>query len=351
MPDTAGTLVQIKMNGIRTILLLLSFLQMIGCSNTATRPKTCSDKIKDSTGSFPPYQKTDNSIRHPLLRSKDFGQTWINISQGLPPEAQVSFMERMGNEIIIATDNLGVFSSTNNRTQWKRIGTNLPNQKINALHFVENTIFVGVYREGIFKSEDEGITWNSINYNIPNLNVQTIWQFEGELYAGTDMGIFRLSKNEKFWKSTAITTQVLSIYEYEGILVAGTSQGTVISKDKGNSWDWIRKEGAVHYTHNIGMRVVELALNGDLVYTDDWGLNWIEMEYEPRTGSYVYEIVKVGEYLLLSNNYGIHRSIDNGQSWEHIFKTESFGFFDLIAIGNDIYGGTRTWNEYRKRNE
>ena len=133
------------------------------------------------------------------------------------------------------------------------------------------------------------------------------------------------------------------------MLVAGTSQGTMLSKNKGKHWKWIRKEGAVHYTHHIGKRVVELNLNGDVVYTDDWGENWTQTQYEPRRGSYVYEIIECGDYQLMSNNYGIHRSNDNGKTWEHIFKTESMAFFDLISIGDKIYGGTRVWDEYRKR--
>lgn len=332
-----------------TIILFL-ILQTTGCTNQPNLKDI--ENVPSNQVTIPGLTANEIVVnnRSPLLLSRNYGKSWEDVSQGLPSEIQVSFIEKKENELVIATDNLGVFISTNNRTQWKQIGTNLPNQKINALHVVENIIFVGVYRKGIFKSDDEGITWNSINKNLPNLNVQTILQFEKELFVGTDKGIFKFAKTEKSWESTAITAQVLSIYEYDGILVVGTSQGTVISKDKGNNWNWIRKEGAVHYTHNIGKRVIELTLSGDIVYTDDWGQSWSEMEYEPRTGSYVYEIVKVGEYLIFSNNYGIHRSIDNGKNWELVFKTESMGFFDLMVMGNDVYGGTRIWDEYRKRN-
>ena len=90
-------------------------------------------------------------------------------------------------------------------------------------------------------------------------------------------------------------------------------------------------------------------MNGDLVYSDDWGENWNQIHYEPRKGSYIYEIIEAGKYQLITNNYGIHRSNDNGKTWEHIFKTETMAFFDLITIGEKIYGGTRVWDEYRKR--
>jgi len=287
--------------------------------------------------------------RPPLLLSKDFGETWTTVSEGLPDDLQVTFLESIGNEILIASDNRGLFLSSNNRTKWEAIGIQLPNPKINALHVTKDAWYVGIYRKGIYKSEDGGNNWKTINYDLPNLNVQSILKNEQELSIGTDDGIFILEPKEKSWKSTAIKTQVLSLYEYNDILVAGTSQGTALSKDRGKSWDWIRREGAVHYTHNLDQRIVELALNGDLVYSDDWGKTWIKMDYEPRYRSYVYEIIQHGPYLLMSNNYGIHRSIDNGQTWKLIYKTEVMGFFDFLIVEDVIYGGTRIWDEYRGR--
>jgi hypothetical protein len=79
------------------------------------------------------------------------------------------------------------------------------------------------------------------------------------------------------------------------------------------------------------------------------GKNWISSSYQPRQDSYIYELVKAGNYLIMSNNYGIHRSSDHGQSWKLIYTTESMVFFDFLVVGQDIYGGTRTWDEYRGR--
>lgn len=288
--------------------------------------------------------------RKPLLLTKDCGATWIDASQGLPANIQVTFLEKYGNELVMATDNMGVFKSENNKMSWKKIGENLPGLKINALHVYEKRIFVGVYDQGIFRSVDGGTNWEGINHDLSNLSVQAILQSDNRLFVGTDNGIFFKTGQNSSWQPTTVSAQILSLYEYENIIVAGTSLGTVISKDNGNNWTWIRQEGAVHYTHGIGKRIVELCLNGDLFYTDDWGENWQEFSYAPREGSYVYEIIKAGDCLLMSNNYGIHRSFDNGASWEHIFKTESMGFLDLLEVNGEVYGGTRDWDEYRKRN-
>ena len=115
------------------------------------------------------------------------------------------------------------------------------------------------------------------------------------------------------------------------------------------SWDYIRQAGAVHYTHPVGDRIVELGINGDLSYSDDWGQSWSMVDYQPREDSYVYEIIPVGGVQLFSNNYGIHRSEDQGQSWHLVYPTEEMAYFDLVPVGQEVYGVTRAWDEYRKR--
>mgnify|MGYP001041810106 CR=1 FL=1 len=284
-----------------------------------------------------------------MLLSKDFGKTWQPASQGLPEDLQVTFMEAKGQEIVLASDNLGVFMTENQRAQWKQIGEKLPGKKINALHVSGNTIYAGVYKQGLFKTDNEGQSWESLNVGLPSLTVQSVWSIDDKTLAGTDEGLFILSKGAKSWQPTNIKVQVLSIYEYEKVLVIGTSQGTAISRDQGENWTWVRQQGAVHYTHNVGKRIVEFNISGDLFYSDDFGKNWTETVYAPREGSYIYEMASVGSVLLMSNNYGIHLSTNQGVNWALIYKTEKMAFFDFLTIGNEIYGGMRLWNEYRKR--
>ena len=333
---------------IKVLALLASVLPLVGCNAQSKPPnETSSQHTLDFLG-------TDDSPvtdRVPLLVSMDIGQTWIDVSEGLPREMQVSFMQLLGDEIVIATDNMGLFISKDNHTHWDRVGHDLPGQKINALYIANQNIYVGVFGRGIFSSADAGQTWWPISYDLPHQNVQSICQFGKDLLAGTDAGIFILAENTTSWMPTNITVQVVSIDAYDGILVAGTSRGTAISRDKGESWTWIRTEGAVHYTRNIGSTIVELAINGDLVFSEDWGASWQSVNYAPREGSYVYEIAQIGQYLIMSNNYGIHRSTDHGKNWQLVYPTESMGFFDFLVVDGKVYGGTRVWDEYRKRNK
>jgi len=328
-------------------LLLFSLFQT-GCSHSSPSPNSPTADSPDPTpADFTSEAPTE---RFPLLVSRDEGSSWQNDSFDLPQDLEVSFLEPMGDEIALATDNRGLFISQNNRTEWKAISEQLPGTKINALHISGQSIYVGVYRQGIFRTDDQGTTWTSLNYDLNEPNVQAILQLEDQLLIGTDFGAFYLPENEISWQPTSLKGQILSIYARGDKLVAGTSQGTALSEDGGEQWKWIRQEGAVHYTHPLGDRIVELVLNGELVVSDDWGEHWREMEFGPREWSYVYEIVEIAGVQLCSNNYGIHRSRDGGETWELAYPTESLAFFDLMVMGDVVYGGTRTWDEYRKRN-
>lgn len=333
---------------MRTLPYLLHValsLQLISCQGQEQQPVSNAAPIT----SFSPIQAAKALSHQPLFISNDYGESWEDASYNLPTDLQVSFLARKGEEIVLASDNMGVYLSTKQRTHWKAIGAELPGQKINALHIADDQIYVGVFRQGLYRSKDEGQHWENLNLDLPNLTVQSILQVDDQILTGTDDGLFLLPKGSSNWQATNLKAQVLSIYQYEGVLIAGTSEGTAISHDLGNHWQWIRKEGAVHYTHNIGPRIIELVISGDVVYSDNWGEEWHHTLYGPRQGSYVYEIIDLGPYQLLSNNYGIHRSADQGRSWQLIYPIETMAFFDFLLIDDTLYGGTRIWDEFRGR--
>ena len=328
------------------LLLLLWF--SISCANQNTHPK----KTKPATvrtSSTPMVQDTITVVRSPLYVSRDFGTSWEEAHANLPMDTEVSFLERIGNELVLATDNKGIFRSVDNRKSWEQIGDGLPGRKINALHIAEaeNRIWISVYREGIFEWHDQNKRWINLSYQLSDKRVQSILKIGERLFIGTDTGIFKLEKEQKKWIPLFENVQVLSLEYLQGRIIAGTHRGSLLSEDEGANWRWIHEEGAVHYTHLIDDTIFEMCISGELYFSTDFGTNWSKASYGPRSGSYVYEVVAIGDYLLLSNNYGIHRSVDNGLHWQHIYPTEAMGFFDFIVVNGLLYGGTRGWDEYR----
>ena len=298
---------------------------------------------------FQPDQIT-KANRSPLYFTEDMGRTWQDARSKLPAHMQVTFLVPIGDEMLIATDNVGLWKSSKQLTEWKDIGMNLPGRKINAVLVDGDFIYVGVYRKGVYRSDDLGTSWQELNEGISDLKVQALFTFAGNIYVGTDSGIDQLDVSKNQWLTLFKGPQILNIEGMEDKMIAGTSQGTLLSKDQGSTWNWIHREGAVHYTRLIDGVIIELQINGALHYSENWGESWQRMEYGPTGGSYVYEVSKgpQGDWMM-SNNYGIHYTTDLSSAWQLIFPTENAAFFDFLQVGDRIYGGTRAWDEYRGR--
>ena len=92
---------------------------------------------------FLPNKTSDSEKRVPLLVSSDFGKTWESASGNLPQDLQASFILQKGSELVLASDNMGVFLSDENKSTWTAMGDKLPNPKINALEVFEENIYAG----------------------------------------------------------------------------------------------------------------------------------------------------------------------------------------------------------------
>ncbi|MEO0470118.1 MAG: hypothetical protein AAF206_10895 [Bacteroidota bacterium] len=258
-------------------------------------------------------------------------------------------MQHIDDRVLLASDNNGLWLSNQSLRQWTQIGGDLPGNKLNALLVQEDMVFVSVYRKGIFVSSDKGENWRSLNADLPELKVQAILAIGDTIFAGTDQGIFYRQFEAKKWVSVVQGPQILSLQSWNGKILAGSSQGALLSGDNGLTWEWIHQEGAIHYTEVIEGKIVLLYVHGDVFVSDDEGQSWTEAIYEPRKDSYSYDVVQQGAYMILSNNYGIHRSIDGGKNWALIYPTEKMAFFEFLKRGDLILGGTRHWDEFRGR--
>lgn len=329
------------------LLIFLSLLMLTACSQVPPRD-TSNQKVEENL--LPERSKITAEERSPLYLSKDNGTSWEPFATEIPKDVNVSFFDTAYGEIVLATDNKGIFISENKRTSWKQISSTLPSPKINSLHVFDSTIYTGVFQYGIYVSENLGGAWHNINAQINDLSVQSICTLDGQLFIGTDSGLSRWSAEKREWEVLLEGLQVVSIERWQDKLVAGSTSGTLISDNQGQNWRIVHEMGALHYTHVVRGNLVEMLISGDLYISRDGGILWESSPYHPNHGTYVYEVIATPRSWLMSNNYGIFRSENSGLSWEHIVKIESMGFFDFICIGDEIIGGTRVWDEFRKKN-
>ena len=282
-----------------------------------------------------------------LYVSTDFGLSWTPAGGNLPDDATVEVMEKKGGQLVLGTENYGLFIGHPDNPVWKRAGQDLPNQKITALHVADQEMYVGVYESGIFVSRDDGASWQSLNHNLTDLSVRSILKIGDELLVGTNTGLFRSEQGQTRWKKIFVEGQVTSLKAGAGKIAGGTNRGIILSEDEGRSWRWILKKGAVHNIAILEDQLISMDISGDLRFFRDKGNYWETINYFPRQYSYIYEMARAGDYLIFSNNYGVHRSEDGGKHWELVFPNEETVFYDFQVEGQTIYAGTRGWNERR----
>ncbi|MFY0650921.1 MAG: hypothetical protein JXQ96_02760 [Cyclobacteriaceae bacterium] len=317
-------------------LQLCMACSFIGCSNkqmTSVKPKP-KEVVKQ-------VESKIDTTSYGVLMSYDGGHSWSTSGDGLPKDIRVSYLDKLGESIVAASDNYGIFIKERMDDSWQQIGKSLPEKKVNALHIQGEDIYVGLYQKGIFVSSDIGASWKPLNFDLADLRVQSIMNFEGRLIIGTDDGIFELSDTNT-WKNLFYGCQVNSLTQYRSEMIAGTSRGALVSKNSGNEWEWIYKKGAVKNTGVMDDRMALMTMSNGLYIANHFYItsNFGSLDPVPfptSKGSSVYEIMEIDGQWFVSNNFGLHRSIDKGKSWERIIQTRNRAFFDFLVTDNIQY--------------
>lgn len=296
-------------------------------------------QIDESFASPVPFLLDDRELQSPLVVSEDFGKNWQPAGEGLPWDAMINFMEKMDDELLIATDNYGVFKRDKEEKIWKKMGVDLPGNKVNAFHIAGKNMYVGLYKKGLYRSTDYGKTWESLNYNLADLRVQSILEFEDRLLVGTDTGIFDFFPTTNTWTNIFPEAQINSLNLYKNKIVAATHKGMLLSEDLGKNWSWIREEGAASSSRIIDGMIVEMNMNGQLHFSVDWGESWRQTISMPRFHASAFDLIQHKRKLYMTNRVGLLQSLDDGLNWEIIYESEGPGIMKIFIDGETMYGG------------
>jgi hypothetical protein len=313
-----------------------------------------------------PSPKTEKAgIANIVFRSTDGGQTWQDISNGLPETVKDN--HGIGRNVFYANDNglyltdgnLIYHSITNSTAPFwtKEI---LPDKHISIAPVKSQKFFWGV---NLIKTDGMSV-WSPIFENFQEPRIRTVFETAGgTIFIGTDRGIFKTDNSGKTWKHVYTGSLVGNMAESNGVLLSTSMRKIIRSTDNGENWALAISEDSVAFdvksikggfaaiTSNSELNTPKLSRLStsfdsvktwqsihsgiqDKVVLDSIGRTWDD---RPRLQRFMTPIIQVGENFLCAHPYGIFKSLDKGKTWKLLLPSIEHKVFNLFVSGNVIY--------------
>lgn len=316
-----------------------------------------------------------------IFKSTDGGQTWQDISKGLPENLQRAAVPRDG---FFANDR-GLYLRAGNGVYHSEPTSTTPFWTKEIFPGKQRNIVPG--RNGIFAYDFKGqflqklngtSDWSpvytnfqeqalrlngTIDYYYTNYKVKFVRTvFEtvgGTVFIVSSNSLFRSTNHGKTWKQVYVGGGAMQLVESNGVLLATCREGILRSIDDGQNWDRvISEEGigvaveridggfAAIVNNPITQRnSIHISLDSGKTWNatgEDLQPSWSSL-FMKKIGlleslSDIVSIKQMGKYLLCGRSDGLFRSADMGKTWKKLVlpPIENFGF-NLSVSGNVIY--------------
>jgi hypothetical protein len=141
------------------------------------------------------------------------GTTWQYASDLL--EAQVSALAVRGSFVVAGTTTGRIYTSETATTDLNAVwpSTSPRSGWVASLTLDGSTIYATYAQFGgkhVWKSVDGAKTWTAIDGNLPDLPVHSLVSYNGQLFIGTDLGIFTTADGGASWSSLATFPPVIT---------------------------------------------------------------------------------------------------------------------------------------------
>jgi photosystem II stability/assembly factor-like uncharacterized protein len=299
-----------------------------------------------------------------VFKSTDGGQTWQDISKGLPENLREDGIR--GNSIF-----------ANDKGLFLRVGNALYHSTPNATApfwtkeiFPDEHIGIASGKSGIFaynywsvnlKKTNGTSVWSPIFGNFQEPRIRSVFETAGgTIFIGTDRGFFKTDSSGKNWKHVHTGSLVGHLAESNGVLVAISTRRIIRSTDNGENWAVVSSEGgeawdvkqikggfaAITSSSASNTRGLRTSYDGGKTWQPiDAGLQgkdfidsiWRTWNDRPRLQAFMTSIIQVGENFFCAHPDGIFRSSDKGKTWKLLLPSIEGKVFNLFVSGNVMY--------------
>jgi photosystem II stability/assembly factor-like uncharacterized protein len=235
-----------------------------------------------------------------IFRSNDGGQTWVDISEGLP--------QNLGDDF--ARDS---FSANDN---------------------------------GIYLRTEDGIYHSKPNSTAPFWNKENLTGKEKNNAPGN--GVESSIDSAFTGSGTGVVKPMGKLIESNGVILATSQKGIIRSTDGGATWNLVIGEGGVGIalerikggfaaiTYNTMSKTRRVRTS----YDD--GKTWQAIDAGLPPSPFITSIIQVGNHFFCGHPSGIFKSSDKGKTWKLTLPSVDDKVFNLSASGNVIYAIPRS---------
>lgn len=273
--------------------------------------------------------KTDGAeTANLILQSKDGGQTWQDISSGLPDGGEPEGFFAGESDLYVRIKNQTYHSESNLKTPaWEKEATLDP--RCTSFSFSQSGVTALSSDGYIYRRKRSSQSWLPIYTDLKSHSVQTVFEAaDGSVFLSTGRSLSKSIDKGQTWKLVQ-KGAVADIVESDGVLLATGQSGIMRSTDRGEHWDWVISDGgvgialeringgfaAITYSSSTESRRIHISM--------DSGKTWKAIDGGLPPSASISSIKQVGGFLLCGHPDGIMRSSDMGTTWQTVHRGAS----------------------------
>ena len=288
-----------------------------------------------------------------IYKSDDGGQTWHDVSDGLPAGLQ-PYCVYMDGEAVLLGYEKGLYKSNGNTKSLKWEKDIFLPESVTDFHQGKAGLYSLINGKGLFQKMAVTGVWRPVFSNLKNEFPRVVLEnADGSILVGAEKGIFKSFDGGMSWKKVLADNMVTSLVAKDGIIVGGSSSGILRSEDYGEHWEFVHNtEGFARVTGLIEGQFVAITSGEDsskplmlkpagmvnkMRTSKDGGKTWQNTDKRILPHEYISDIHQHGQYLFSSNEKGIFRSSDKGKTWILTLPAKKDNMLNLTISGNVIY--------------
>ncbi len=187
--------------------------------------------------------RNKSGLVNTVFKSTDGGQTWQDISKGLPENLREDSISFFANDkgLFLRVGN-GLYHSAPNATAPFWTKEILPDEHSSMAPGKPGKDYWGI---NVKKTNGTSV-WSPIFENFQEPRIRSVFETAGgTIFIGTDRGFFKTANNGKTWKHVHAGGLVGHLAESNGVLVAISMRRIIRSTDNGENWAVVFSEGGV----------------------------------------------------------------------------------------------------------